>query len=655
MQNIKELHSTYYQTPFYHYNNNLFHSPQNNTINTFSNINFMNIFAPRTSSPPHHKRNIINLSYNTHLRNSSNSNIFFFKLKENNTLNNSMHIDTNIHLRNNNSQFKPTFPFNVSKNDNINKSIQNISNYVKSESSIFKNRKIIINNANLNNHKYGISYHINHSRNKSLDLIRNDLSKNIHFRNLNAHSHKNSLNTPNNIKLKKFLHLNDNNFSNNITIQNYNNYNQNKSSIPILQYKINNIKVIKDKIYQNNNNSSNDIDITKNQNHKNNIHIPILKINNQSYKKNCLEIKSFENSPNTDRIVNNYNLLNEKKQNNNILINFPLKNKNIIINEKKTIQENINIIPIDKNKYFHFGESGIIKGDTRKIINKESNPSDNFNITEYQIIKQIGKGGFGKIYCIKWIKNNGLYALKKYNLTKNQLNYFQAKVEIVKYLTKKIDYNNGFIKIYGDKCIQQKNPNEIHYYIIMELGERDWFKELKIREAYFMNYSENELFDIITQLVKTLSLMQKNNVTHRDIKLQNVILCKGIYKLCDFDESEILNQNTEICQTIKGSKLYMSPKLYYALKRNEENVMHNPYKSDVFSLGMCFLFAASFNRQLLCYIREIKDMNLISQIVNKALNKRYSHKIINLIVKMLQLDEKLRFDFLELEEYISKI
>ena len=655
MQNIKELHSTYYQTPFYHFNNNLFHSPQNNTINTFSNINFMNIFAPSTSSPPHHKRNIINLSYNTHLRNSSNSNIFFFKLKENNTLNNSMHIDTNIHLRNNNSQFKPTFPFNVSKNDNINKSIQNISNYVKSESSIFKNRKIIINNANLNNHKHGIGYHINHSRNKSLDLIRNDLSKNIHFRNLNAHSHKNSLNTPNNIKLKKFLHLNDNNFSNNITIQNYNNYNQNKSSIPILQYKINNIKVIKDKIYQNNNNSSNDIDITKNQNHKNNIHIPILKINNQSHKKNCLEIKSFENSPNTDRIVNNYNLLNEKKQNNDILINFPLKNKNIIINEKKTIQENINIIPIDKNKYFHFGESGIIKGDTRKIINKESNPSDNFNITEYQIIKQIGKGGFGKIYCIKWIKNNGLYALKKYNLTKNQLNYFQAKVEIVKYLTKKIDYNNGFIKIYGDKCIQQKNPNEIHYYIIMELGERDWFKELKIREAYFMNYSENELFDIITQLVKTLSLMQKNNVTHRDIKLQNVILCKGIYKLCDFDESEILNQNTEICQTIKGSKLYMSPKLYYALKRNEEKVIHNPYKSDVFSLGMCFLFAASFNRKLLCYIREIKDMNLISQIVNKALNNRYSHKIINLIVKMLQLDEKLRFDFLELEEYISKI
>ena len=654
MQNINGFYSTYYQTPFYHYNNNLFYSPQNNTINTFLNYNFKNIVTSRTPSPSHHKRDIINLGYNTHFKNSSNSNILFLKLKDNNTLNNNMLINTNIHLIKNNSPFKHNFPFNVPKNDNKNIFLPNNSYY--GESRNLKKRKIIINNMNLNNHKHGINYYINNSGNNSLDLINNDLSKNIHFRNINAHSHNNSMNSLNNIKLKKFLHLNDNNFNNIITIKNYNNYNQNKSATPILQYKINNIKVINDKNYQHNNDASNDIDFSKIQNLKNNIHIPILKTNKQNNRKeNSVEMKSFENTPNTDRMINKNNLQSEIIQNNNILINFPLKSNNIIFNEKKKKQENINIIPIDKKKYFYFGEIGIIKGDTRKVINKESNPTDNFNITEFQIIKQIGKGGFGKIYCIKWIKNNRLYALKKYNLIKNELNYFKAKVEIVKYLTKKIEDNNGFIKIYGDKCIQQKNPNEIHYYIIMELGERDWFKELKIREAYFMHYSENELFDIITQLVKTLSLMQKNNITHRDIKLQNIILCKGIYKLCDFDESEIVNQNTEVCQTIKGSKLYMSPILYYALKRKEENVIHNPYKSDVFSLGMCSLFAASFTRKLLCDIREIKDMNLISQIVNKALNKRYSHKFINLIVKMLQLDEKLRFDFLELEEYIAKI
>ena len=34
--------------------------------------------------------------------------------------------------------------------------------------------------------------------------------------------------------------------------------------------------------------------------------------------------------------------------------------------------------------------------------------------------------------------------------------------------------------------------------------------------------------------------MHKNKVTHRDIKPQNILLCKRIFKLCDFGESKLL-------------------------------------------------------------------------------------------------------------------
>ena len=60
--------------------------------------------------------------------------------------------------------------------------------------------------------------------------------------------------------------------------------------------------------------------------------------------------------------------------------------------------------------------------------------------------------------------------------------------------------------------------------------------------------------------------------------------------------------------------------------------MHNTYKSDVFSLGMCMLLAAGFSRQLLCDIREKTDMNIISNIIHNALNSRYSENFINLII-----------------------
>ena len=43
----------------------------------------------------------------------------------------------------------------------------------------------------------------------------------------------------------------------------------------------------------------------------------------------------------------------------------------------------------------------------------------------------------------------------------------------------------------------------------------------------------------------------------------------------------------------------MSPALYNGLKNEKNDVSHNPFKSDVFSLGFCFLYAAGLNYNLL--------------------------------------------------------
>ena len=99
----------------------------------------------------------------------------------------------------------------------------------------------------------------------------------------------------------------------------------------------------------------------------------------------------------------------------------------------------------------------------------------------------------------------------------------------------------------------------------------------------------------------------------------------------------------------------MSPILFYAYNKNVPHVLHNTYKSDVFSLGMCILLAACLTIRPLCDIREIKSMCTIETIIINALINRYSKKMINLILKMLEIDENLRMDFILLEEYISNI
>jgi serine/threonine protein kinase len=236
-----------------------------------------------------------------------------------------------------------------------------------------------------------------------------------------------------------------------------------------------------------------------------------------------------------------------------------------------------------------------------------------------------------------------------------ELKEFQGKVKMVKNLYKKTNHS-GFIKILGDKFIPLYNYKcYCNYYIVMELGERDWEKEIQLRFLHQKYYSEYELCQIIYQLVKTLSLMQRYNVSHRDIKPQNILIINGIYKICDFGEARVIDGNGLVIQHVRGSQLYMSPILFYAYNHNVSQVLHNTYKSDVFSLGMCILLAATLSGYTLYDIREIIDINTITKIIFNTLNGRYSKNFINLIIKMLQIDENLRMDFIELEKFISNI
>jgi len=99
----------------------------------------------------------------------------------------------------------------------------------------------------------------------------------------------------------------------------------------------------------------------------------------------------------------------------------------------------------------------------------------------------------------------------------------------------------------------------------MELADRDWEQEIKIRKENSNFYTEKELFSIMKQLIKTLSLLQQNHITHRDIKLQNILLVNNKFKICDFGESRTLNQKGINAQPVRGNELYMSSILFFGL------------------------------------------------------------------------------------------
>ena len=151
--------------------------------------------------------------------------------------------------------------------------------------------------------------------------------------------------------------------------------------------------------------------------------------------------------------------------------------------------------------------------------------------------------------------------------------------------------------------------------------------------------------------------MQKNNTSHRDIKPQNILVFKdNIYKLADFGEAKQIDnmKNLLVNYSLRGTELYMSPLLFNGLRNGQIDIKHNLFKSDVYSLGLCLLFAAVTNNKPLYEIRKFIDMKNVKIYLDKLLKRKYSQNFINLLSSMLEIHEKNRPDFIELEQIMKK-
>ena len=263
-------------------------------------------------------------------------------------------------------------------------------------------------------------------------------------------------------------------------------------------------------------------------------------------------------------------------------------------------------------------------------------------------MNSIGSGSEGSINVVNWQKNNKNYALKKCEYIYDDT--AERKKKELHALKEFIDNNgcDGIIKTYGTLCVKNEFGT-YYFYELMELAERDWDKEIQNRKNSNLYYQEYELMEIFRHLIKTLAGLETIRYTHRDIKPQNIMLVNGKYKICDFGNGKLLKREGIIIQKIRGSELFMSPIIFKGYHSGAPTIRHNSFKSDVFSLGMCFFYAAALSIGGLNLIREIYDMKVIKKVLIQFLGKRYSQNLINLLYTMLQVDENRRPDFNELE------
>lgn len=237
---------------------------------------------------------------------------------------------------------------------------------------------------------------------------------------------------------------------------------------------------------------------------------------------------------------------------------------------------------IPKTTFVGIGDSAI-----EKIVSKSELIPGFILKDRYEIVKSIGKGGFGIVYEARDIQNNDEKVAVK-TLKHNIDDYEQAQKRFQREIELCSSINNKHaVKIY-DSGITADN---ILYYI-MEFLEGTTLDEHLARLETF-NFFETKT--LLLQMLEALGEAHKKGIVHRDIKPANISLYGADpesknyqVKVLDFGIAKVTCGEEQLgaeklTQTgaFMGSPAYMSPERLRGKKAEPS--------SDVFALGLMAL------------------------------------------------------------------
>ncbi|CAO0790614.1 unnamed protein product [Mucor circinelloides] len=204
-------------------------------------------------------------------------------------------------------------------------------------------------------------------------------------------------------------------------------------------------------------------------------------------------------------------------------------------------------------------------------------------VGDYQIQNRIGQGSFAVVYKAQHKdthKTVAIKCVKRSKLTKKLLENLESEISILTAI--RHDNIVGLIE-----C----QKTDAHIYLVMEycsMGDLShYIKEVRSNKALkgpAGGLPESVVRHFLKQLANALLFLRSQNLIHRDIKPQNLLLTPSntpnddlpVLKVADFGFARIL-PNASLADTLCGSPLYMGPEILSYKKYDA--------KADLWSVG----------------------------------------------------------------------
>jgi len=181
--------------------------------------------------------------------------------------------------------------------------------------------------------------------------------------------------------------------------------------------------------------------------------------------------------------------------------------------------------------------------------------------------------------------------------------------------------------------------------IILELMSLDLAKEIANRKKNEYPWKTQELREYFAQLVDVFAYAQRLKISHRDIKPQNIFLTsRKEIKVGDFGAAK--QMKLDLTSTLQGSPYYLSPELKLRFRCMSPIMSdYNPYRADVYSLGLTFL-----QMILLEMSEKLQNLEQISMNTELILSGERISPFKALLTAMLAPNPDTRPSFLELQD-----
>lgn len=339
--------------------------------------------------------------------------------------------------------------------------------------------------------------------------------------------------------------------------------------------------------------------------------------------KEMIRVDSISQRNNEINISNNNHYIKQTAQpNEHINFNDEDEDINNSNNEKINISNQV-------NNEFKKVETESLK--MKKYLTKADSGTIEDN---YKIISKLGKGSFGSVFKVQNIKTNEIRALKVIKKTsiiyQDDDHKFLKEIEILI----KLEHPN-IIKIY------EYYTDDINFYLITDYISNG---ELYNYVYKAKSFNERQTQYIMKQVLCAVNYLHLNNIAHRDIKLENILVEQEItsndeqllnVKLIDFGTSNyVKTENTNYFTVKVGSPFYMAPEV---LNKKYNN------KCDIWSCGVIMFMLLRGHPPFKGENQEELFKSIQNDIINYNEMTELSELAKELMSKMLERNVDLRY------------